>query len=353
MARSFVSKLAGALLAAGLSLAGSAHAALFSNMYVFGDSLSDVGNDLAITGGLVPDPAYYSNGAVTGRFVNGYNYADRLASQLGLSLAPSVLGGNDYAYGGARSTYARPDLAALGALSFQQQVNQYLGNVGGVVDPNALYVLWIGANDMSDGFAQTLAKLAGTGVLDTSFIGNAAANALTTLFTEYATLQALGARHFVIGNVPDLGLTPAVRDLAALFGNPAIMSIGTAASQAFNNGLMANLFAYTAPGTSTTVFDSYGLLHDMTANPAAYGLTNVTSGCYDGQPDGTPSPGASTVSECANPDGYIYFDSEHPSARAHQIGGDLLYVQVVPEPAAMALSVTALGLMGLMRRRRV
>ncbi|HMV17702.1 MAG TPA: PEP-CTERM sorting domain-containing protein, partial [Rhodocyclaceae bacterium] len=79
----------------------------------------------------------------------------------------------------------------------------------------------------------------------------------------------------------------------------------------------------------------------------------VTSGCYDGQPDGTPSPGASTVSECANPDGYIYFDSEHPSARAHQIGGDLLYVQVVPEPAAMALSVTALGLMGLMRRRRV
>lgn len=352
MSRSFVSKLAGALLAAGLSLAGSAQAALFSNIYVFGDSLSDAGNDLVITGGAVPSPAYYSNGAVTGRFANGENYADRLASQLGLSLAPSVLGGNDYAYGGARSTYVRPDLAALGALSFQQQVNQYLGNVGGVVDPNALYVLWIGANDMSDAFSQTLAKLAGTGVLDPSIIAAAATNALTTLFTEYATLQALGAHNFVIGNLPDIGLTPAVRDLAALFGNPLIMGLGTAASQAFNNGLAANLFAYTAPSTSTTVFDAYGLLHDMTANPGNYGLTNVTSACFDGQPDGSPSPGTSVATECTNPDGYIYFDSEHPSARAHQIGGDLLYVQVVPEPAAMALSLTALGLMGAVRRRR-
>ena len=144
----------------------------------------------------------------------------------------------------------------------------------------------------------------------------------------------------------------AVRDLAALFGNPAIMGLGTAASQAFNNGLMANLFAYTAPGTSTTVFDSYGLLHDMTANPAAYGLTNVTSGCYDGQPDGTPSPGASTVSECANPDGYIYFDTEHPSARAHQILADSLAAQLVPEPASgWALTLGGLGLLGFMRRR--
>ena len=42
----------------------------YSNMYVFGDSLSDSGNDLKIVGD-VPAPDYYTDGPNRGRFTNG------------------------------------------------------------------------------------------------------------------------------------------------------------------------------------------------------------------------------------------------------------------------------------------
>ena len=65
----------------------------------FGDSLSDVGNFYAATGGASPPAAY---GYDSGRFTNGMNWVEYLAKDLGVA-APtaSVNGGTDYAYGGA------------------------------------------------------------------------------------------------------------------------------------------------------------------------------------------------------------------------------------------------------------
>ena len=51
------------------------------------------------------------------------------------------------------------------------------------------------------------------------------------------------------------------------------------------------------------------------SNPAQYGLTNVNTPCFSGAID---RPG--TV--CANPDEYLFWDSVHPTAAAHQIFGD-------------------------------
>jgi phospholipase/lecithinase/hemolysin len=62
------------------------------------------------------------------------------------------------------------------------------------------------------------------------------------------------------------------------------------ASVGFNTALAATLPGYAAPTTSVTYFDAFALQTAMTANPAAYGLTNVTSACYDGQVDGSPTP---------------------------------------------------------------
>ncbi len=334
-----------------LALAGAAaEAGPYSGLYVFGDSLSDSGNVLSITGGApggIPASAYYSDGPVVGRFTNGLNYIDRVAATLGLALTPSTTGGTNYAFGGARATYARADLAAYGALGFDKQVDRYLTDSGGVVDANALYVLWIGSNDMSDGFGQAL--MAGGSLAP---IGAAATNAVTTLLTKFSTLEALGARHFAIGTVPDLGLTPAVQELAALYGDPGIAMLATGAAMAFNGALAASLPSFVAPGADVTLFDSFGLLRAVTADPLAYGLTDVADGCYNGQVDGTPTPGAGPITLCANPDGYIYFDTEHPSARAHQILADSLAAQLVPEPAGgWALTLGGLGLLGFMRRR--
>ncbi len=335
----------------------AAQAGPYSNMYVFGDSLSDSGNDLKIVGD-VPAPDYYTDGPNRGRFTNGLNYADRLAANFGLTLTPSELGGNNYAYGGARSEYVRDDLLPFGGLSFNEQIDAYLRKSGHAADPNALYVLWIGANDMSDAAVTSLmmgGNLAPIGgqivqtIGDPTKIGDPTAPG--DILSALLTLQTLGARNFLIGNSPDLSLTPAARGLAAYFGS-GVSELFQGASVGFNQTLAAMLPFYTLPTSSVTLFDAFALQTAMTDNPAAYGLTNVTGACYDGQIDGSPAPGSATANECPNEGEYLYYDTEHPSAVLHEWAARTIYAQlVVPEPGELALSLTALGLMGLAGRR--
>lgn len=118
------------LLGAWILLAApmAASAVSFSEVYVFGDSLSDTGNLFLATGQTIPDPAYYDNG----RFQNGPSYVEGLADNFGVSADPALFGGTgtNYAVGGARSRYHNQDLDSNGAPP--------LG-----VDPPALFsLLW-------------------------------------------------------------------------------------------------------------------------------------------------------------------------------------------------------------------
>jgi phospholipase/lecithinase/hemolysin len=78
------------LLALSLLMPASAFAQPYSALYIFGDSLSDSGNVAALTSGIQPGP---STAYTQGRFTNEFNYADGLATRLGLAAAPSLLGG--------------------------------------------------------------------------------------------------------------------------------------------------------------------------------------------------------------------------------------------------------------------
>src|SRR6476659_8447225 len=78
----------------------TAAAGPFSNLVVFGDSLSDVGNIAQAPFINTPGPYYWN-----GRFSNGPVYAETLATGLGLpALVNSASGGNDFAYGGGQTT---------------------------------------------------------------------------------------------------------------------------------------------------------------------------------------------------------------------------------------------------------
>src|ERR1700683_4285768 len=140
--------------ARGLTIAGAciflALAGFFpaqADIYAFGDSLTDVGNIYTATGGSAPAAPY-----VNGQFTNGNVWVQDLASDLGLApLTPSLLGGTDYAYGTAETggpafntSAANTDL--IGATG---QLAQYQATHA-TADPNALYTIWIGANDLSD-----------------------------------------------------------------------------------------------------------------------------------------------------------------------------------------------------------
>ncbi|VEP16479.1 GDSL family lipase (fragment) [Hyella patelloides LEGE 07179] len=76
----------------------------FDRAYFFGDSLSDTGNLLSITGGQIPNAPSYE----PGRFSNGDVWVDSLAEELDLTIDPFTQdnGSNDginFAIGGATS----------------------------------------------------------------------------------------------------------------------------------------------------------------------------------------------------------------------------------------------------------
>lgn len=326
-----------ALLAAGLGFAGAAQAASYSNLFVFGDSLSDVGNDLVVTGGAVPSPAYYSSGATVGRFSNGLNYADHLAAGLGLVLSPSVLGGTDYAYGGARVSSVAGGLPAT-ALSFNQQIGAFDASHARA-DGGALYVLWIGANDMSD--AITAAAHG-----NSAAVGAAIGNAMQGIGSAITDLSNRGATHFLIPNLPNLALVPAVNSV----GSAGLSALAQGASRNFNIALNNTLASFST--LDIRRFDVFAAQAAITASPAAYGFSDVTHACYPGDVNGQARPGGPAPSVCANPAAYLYWDYEHPTTALHAVLGAEALAVAVPEPAQWLLLAAGLAVVGGMRRAR-
>lgn len=325
-----------AALACALGVSSAAMAGPYSALYGFGDSLSDSGNDFIITGGAVPSAAYYTDGATVGRFTNGRNYLDGLAQRLGVGLAPSVAGGTNYAFGGARTNYSAAGLPPF--TTFNNQVAAF-GASHASADSDALYVLWIGANDMADAIGQA------------AFLGNpspivsAITVAMNGIGAAIADLSGLGAQHFLVPNLPDLSLVPAIAGL----GSPGLNGLAQFATTAFNANLASLLAGISGPDVYE--LDIYGALNDIVANPAAYGFTDTTSACYSGDVDGSARGGPTPPTVCANPNEHVFFDYEHPSAAVHAVLAQRAF-DVVPEPpATWALALAAAAIVTLRKRR--
>lgn len=114
----------------------------YTSLTVFGDSLVDAGNIFTLTGGRSPAA---SAGYFNGRWTNGYDWTDHLSLQLfGTPTEASLRGGTNFAYGGAQAGTKSgvPDLV--------EQLAEYDARrlSGLAVDPNGLYVLNFGGNDV-------------------------------------------------------------------------------------------------------------------------------------------------------------------------------------------------------------
>lgn len=199
-------------LATAMALPAAAHA--YSNFYFFGDSLSDVG----AFGGQSGLPA----GA---RWTTGYgpNWTNVLTGHYGLSsVANNPLNsstssrGNNYAQGGAvAQTYQSitqfPGTSGSsgsveqygpgGSLAIQelpQQVQYYLSQTGGKADPNAVYSVWIGGNDV------IAAVGTASGTSGTQLIGTSAQYAAA----QVQALQQAGAKTIIVPNLPNMAAAP-------------------------------------------------------------------------------------------------------------------------------------------------
>lgn len=301
------------MLLVALALGSAAPVQAFSNVYFFGDSLSDTGNIRVATGGAQPPAPYY-----LGRFSDGPVWVEHLAAGLGHAQADtaSLLGGNNHAWGGARTAGGSiPSLLA--------QVTGFTGALP-ALDPYALYVVVAGGNDMRDARSANPAH-----------IGAAAAAAAANLKSALGLLAAKGAQHVLVSNLPDLGRTP---EAVAL----GLVGVSTQATDAFNALLPSVLSHGQGLGLSMSFLDMAGLaaaVFDDATNQggATYGILNVFTPCGSF----TGSIGIS----CAVSG---FSDALHPSARMHQLIG-MAALAAVPEPHGLLL--IGAGLLVLLRRR--
>jgi phospholipase/lecithinase/hemolysin len=305
----------------------AANAAGFSAEYVFGDSLSDNGNLASIAplfGLTFTDPPSFD-----GSFTNGPVAVQLLAESLGLSAnaslwltAPPVPAGTNYAVGGATSA-----LAALGGptgINLPEQVGAYSLYAADHADPNALYVVMIGGNDVRN------AALKATGA-------PAVTEGVETELAAISTLKGEGAEHFLVVNVPNVGIIPEFAQ-----DNPTLAGEATTFSQLYDSELAAGLSGlHLGVGATLTDFDLYDFNANILANAASLGFTNTTDRCY------TNTPGsAATSSQCGpnaeNIDNFLYWDDIHPTARVQALWAEG-FRTAVPEPSTWAMLLVGFG----------
>ncbi|MEI1376557.1 SGNH/GDSL hydrolase family protein [Nostoc sp. UHCC 0926] len=243
-----------------------------TELYVFGDSLSDTGMVFRATGGMYPpNPTYYQ-----GRYSNGRVWIEYLAESLHLSSKQT----NNFAYGGATTGSVGNSYVP----SLLNQVQSFT-QTHQKTNSDALYVLWAGANDYLQGVSSATVPVKNLTI---------AINSLTDV----------GAKKILVGNLPDLGQLPATRTST----NSVNLS---ALTQAHNQGLRRSLkiLSQQHSDLEIVVLDANTLYRDAIANPAAFNFTNVITPCLSGS------------SICSNPDQFLFWDGIHPTAAAHRIIG--------------------------------
>lgn len=292
----------------------------YKRIVVFGTSLSDPGNAFALAGGVNTPPDYlqdifmvpnapYARGGH--HLTNGATWIEQLARPMGLAgtVRPAFrgsAGATNYAVAGTRA-FEDGDPATF---QLSTQIDAFLQSLGGSPVPaDWLVVFEMGSNDVRDAFV--------AGLSDPALAGAIFTGALQSIADNLTRLRAAGATNFLVwSSVPNIGTTPAVRFLAAALqaqlGIPAAVVIGAATntSLAFSLQLGNIVSGLEATGANVTRLDVFPMVNALVANPASFGLTNVTMPCI------TPSI---APYKCQNPDDYLFWDGIHPTSAVHGI----------------------------------
>ena len=295
----------------------------FSNLFVFGDSIVDAGNTQALlVGDGGPDPTPAAAGYFQGRFSNGPNYADLLGQQIiGSNLTPSLAGGSNFSFGGARARDAGP-IPSLGA-----QFGFFNASLGGSsADSDALYLINAGGNDIRDIVQNGLGGLPpAEQIID---------DAVAAVINQISNLAALGADRFLVAGAGDVGAIPETLAL----GSDAV-TVGRTYTEQFNDEL---LMALGMLGLSIDLefLDVLAIGDAIVADPEAFGLPadlNSTTPCLFVASD---APGG-LLDGCT---GFSFFDPVHPTTAVHSIIAQAA-VEAIPTPSTLLLLGCGLLLM--------
>ena len=337
--KEFMNRFRGIVLGFSLLASVSSQASSFSNIYVIGDSLSDQANlrnaTLSLSNNTDQRPA--SDHYFQGRFSNGEVYSGLLAQRLGLSLSASSEGGNNFAYGGTRADYNRVEENSTTPFDFQDGIyapnafpwtlntQRQAFEARGINDPNALFVVWSGSNDVGDLIRPTIAS---GGAFDAASFISGAIQGVENVIDTY---KAAGAGTVLVPNIADLGLIPNVTVLNPP-GATIVSDTATALAQAYNAALDSLLDQF--KDIDIIRFDTFGFSREIAADPAAFGFTNVEASCYSGF---VVADVNNVETVCDSEETYAYWDGEHPTTRFHNIIVDRMFAAVVSEPYSILL----------------
>ncbi|MBK4737603.1 SGNH/GDSL hydrolase family protein [Noviherbaspirillum pedocola] len=320
-------------------LSTTAFAGPFTSLVVFGDSLSDSGNDAFVfdnvlgpplpAGSLrtpvpIPSQDFIPNFPyASGRYSNGPVWAERLASGLGVTATPSMAGGSDFAFAGSRSGPSGSSFP----YSLQDQAAMFLGQTAGKAPSDTLYALQVGGNDLRDAFAALVAGKDPVPLLSSS---------ISNIDAVFARLAAAGAEHFLVLNAPDLGAAPAITALG-----PQASAAASGIAAEFNGALESSLAQLAASQASDLrLLDLFDLQTEIFSNPSRYGFSDLASAC------------AFSASCIANPSAAFFWDGVHPTATVHAIVAGAA-LALIPLPDTTLLLAIGLPVLVIARRRRV
>ncbi|KAI4329625.1 hypothetical protein MLD38_027993 [Melastoma candidum] len=307
--------------------------------FIFGDSLSDVGNNNYLSKGLAKAnlPWYgidFGNGMPNGRFCNGRTVADIIGDDMGLPrptafLDPSLTedtimqNGVNYASGGG-GILNETGTYFIQRFSLYRQIELFQGTQDLIVAKvghdksqsffqQALYVVALGSNDFINNYLMPVYSDSWT-YNDDSFV-----EYLTqTLQTQLTLLHGLGARHLMVFGLGPMGCIPLQLVLSTTSGcqertNKLALSFNRAVSK------MVNDLGSQLPNASFTFGDAYDVVNDLISNPSKYGFNNSDSPCCSW---GKIRPALTCIPVsklCKDRSKYVFWDEYHPTESANML----------------------------------
>jgi outer membrane lipase/esterase len=290
-------------------------AAPFTKLVVFGDSLSDNGN-LAFFATIPPfglgEFNFLNSPPYNHGFNNGAPAVEQLANILKLPLIPSrylLAGGigTNFAVAGAKASGDRE-------IDLNTQIATFLVSQAGNAPNDALYILFIGGNDIRDMRDQTDEKET-RATLD---------KATRNIYGALTQLLDAGATHFLVVNSPDIGKIPETRALAT--SNPELIKRASQKTLAYNKRLADTVnFIKKRKGSNIVLFDVYTFFNGIVGNGKAYHFRNTKEACFS-----SFFHVYNPICDATKMDSFTYFDEIHPTQRVHERVGRALFA-VVPE----------------------
>ncbi|XP_057843483.2 GDSL esterase/lipase At5g55050 [Cryptomeria japonica] len=322
------------------------NAQLVPALFIFGDSLVDVGNNNHILLSLVKanfphNGVDYPAGKATGRFSNGLNSADFVGQKLGFGGSPlpylslqgqanfssSILNGVNFASGGAGIL----DENSGGSLSMNKQVEYYAtvyGNLAAQLGSaeaeklvaKSLFVVVVGSDDLFSYFksnSKLQAKYTPQQYVDLL---------ISTLKAQLERIYNLGARRIVSVGVGTVGCCPSQRSQKNKTGD-CVEEVNNLARD-FNDALKSLLSSQLTPnlqGFTYAFCNTYGVTSSYFQNPSVYGFKDVVNACCGAGKLNARVPCLPVVKYCSNRGEYLFWDLYHPTQIVSQMLVDAFY----------------------------